>query len=75
MGWNSHIDFDLYEAIKDLIEEGYLEEGTPAYGIALKAVDDGYENLSPKQKAVYDAVVVPALRRRADELEVMRHSD
>lgn len=30
MGFNDHIDFDL--AIQDLLDEGMLEEGTPAYG-------------------------------------------
>jgi hypothetical protein len=75
MGWNDHIDWELHELVTDLPDEGYLEEGTPAYGIAKLAVDVGYERLSPKQKAVYDAVIVPALTRRAEYLEAERHKD
>jgi hypothetical protein len=72
MGSNDHIDFELYELIEDLADEGYLEKETPAYGIAQKVIHDGYDSLSPKQRHVYDTVVVPALEKRAEELEVRR---
>ena len=74
MGWNDHIDWELHELVTDLLDEGCLEQGTPAYGIAKLAVDVGYESLSPKQKAVFDTVIVPALNRRAGQLEVERQS-
>ena len=73
MGWNDHVDFDLHEAITDLVDEGMLEEGTPAYGVAQQVIDRGYGSLTLKQRAVYDAVVVPALKRRAEQLEDLRH--
>src|SRR5713226_2051744 len=38
-----------------------LEEGTAAYGIAQKVINEGYDSLSPKQRRVYDRIVVPAL--------------
>jgi hypothetical protein len=69
MGFNDHIDFDLHEAIQDLLDEGMLEEGTPAYGIAQQVIHTGYDSLSPKQRTLYDAVVVPALRKRGEELK------
>lgn len=62
MGWNDHVDFELYEAISDAVDEGYLEEGTSAYGIAQQVVDQGYDSLSDKQKWVYDNKVLPALK-------------
>ena len=62
MGWNDHVDFELYEAVSDAVDEGYLEEGTPAYGIAQQVVDQGYDSLSDKQKWVYDNKVLPALK-------------
>jgi hypothetical protein len=66
------IDFELYEAIVDLVDEGYLEEGAPPYGIAQQVIHNGYESLSPKQRYIYDTVVVPALEKRGDELETRR---
>ncbi len=38
MGHNDHIDFDLHDAIKDLIEEEILEKGTPTYGVAQQVI-------------------------------------
>jgi hypothetical protein len=75
MGWNDHIDFELYEAIQDLVDEGYLEEGSPPFGIAQQVVHSGYDSLSPKQRYIYDTVVIPALERRSEELEVRRIMD
>ena len=46
MGFNDHIDFDLHEAIQDLLAEGMLEEGTPAYGIAQQVTQTGYDSLN-----------------------------
>jgi hypothetical protein len=52
MGFNDHIDFDLHEAIQDLLDEGMLEEGTPAHGIAQQVIHTGYDSLSPKQRTL-----------------------
>jgi hypothetical protein len=75
MGWNDHIDFELHDAIEDLLDEGYLEEGTPAYGIAQQVIHSGYESLTAKQRYVYDHVVIPALEKRGGELETRRIMD
>jgi hypothetical protein len=69
MGFNDHIDFDLHEAIQDLLDEGMLEEGTPAHGIAQQVIHTGYDSLSPKQRTLYDAVVIAALKKRGEELK------
>jgi hypothetical protein len=69
MGFNDHVDFDLHEAMQDLLDEGMLEEGTPAYGIAQQVIHTGYDSLSPKQRTLYDAVVMPALTKRGEELK------
>ena len=61
-------DVELYDAVTDLVAEGKIEEGSAAHGIAKQAIDSGYHSLSPKQRGLYDAVVVPALRQRAKEL-------
>jgi hypothetical protein len=63
---------DLYEAVEDLIDERELEKGTPAYGIAQQVIHMGYDSLSPKQRTLYDAVVIPALRRRGRELRIIQ---
>lgn len=65
MGWNDHIDFDLSEKLDAIIEVGYLEEGTPAYGIAKLVSASGEGVLSEKQRYVYENVVLPALERGA----------
>jgi hypothetical protein len=54
------------------VDTGALEAGTPAYGVAQQVIHAGYDSLSPKQRTLYDAVVVPALNKRGGELDVQR---
>jgi hypothetical protein len=61
------LDFDLHNAIQDLIAEGLLEENSEAHGVARIVIHDGYESLSPAQRTLYDAVVTPALRKHEIE--------
>lgn len=73
-------DFDevLNAAIEDLVDEQLLEVGTPAYGIAQQVITRGYNSLSPKQRTLYDAVVLPLLQERYNELraiEIVNSSD
>jgi hypothetical protein len=56
-------DEDLYSRVQEL----ELDEKSPAYGIAMRVVHQGYGSLSPKQKYVYDSEVVPLLRDQAKE--------
>lgn len=70
MGFNSRIDFELYDAIQDLLDENLIEEKSPEHGIALRVIDLGYDSLSPKQRTLYNAVVVPALEKRVEEIRV-----
>lgn len=65
-------DEELYLAIEDLVDSGNLEEGTPAYGVAQQVIHNGYDSLTSKQRALYDGIVVPALRRLEEENEVTR---
>lgn len=71
-GFNDHIDWELSESIQDLVDEGLLEDGTPAHGVAQQVIHSGYDSLSPKQRALYDSVVAPALEKRHEELENRR---
>ena len=68
-------DEQLYDAIEDLLAEGELEKGTPAYGIAQQVIHNGYESLTPKQRTLYDAVVIPALERRGEVLRAIQISN
>ncbi|MBC3496186.1 hypothetical protein HU764_004875 [Pseudomonas sp. SWRI100] len=72
MGWNDHVNWELNDAIQDLLDEGLLAEGTPGYGIAQKVINEGYDSLSPKQKYVFDTHVGKPLAKRTKELEVRR---
>ncbi len=65
------IDEDLLLAIDDLVDEGHLQEASPAYGVAQRVVHFGYESLSNKQRFVYDRDVVPMLVERAKEIKVI----
>jgi hypothetical protein len=75
MGSNDHIDLELYELVEDAADEGYLERETAAYGIAQKVIHEGYESLSQKQRYVYDTIVVPALEKRGEDLDIQRIKD
>ena len=68
MGHNDHINFQLHDVIRDLAEKGSIEAGTPAYGVAQQVIHSGYESLTTKQRALYDAVIGPALAKQADEI-------
>jgi hypothetical protein len=63
------LDFDLHNAILDLIGEGSLEENSEPHRVARIVIHDGYESLTPAQRALYDAVVAPVLRNRSEEIE------
>jgi hypothetical protein len=66
------LDFDLHNAIQDLISAGLLEQNSEAHGVARIVIHDGYDSLSPTQRSLYDAVVTPALKKRAEEIEGKR---
>ena len=57
-------DQQLSDAIEALLQHGDLDKGAPAYGVALKAIHNGYPSLTRMEKSLYDRVVIPALRRR-----------
>ena len=63
------LDFDLHNAIQDLIGKGLLQENTLAHGVARKVIHDGYDSLTLTQQTLYDDVVTPALKKRDDDLE------
>jgi hypothetical protein len=54
-------DQELAEKVAALVQRGHLDRGDPAYGVALAAIDLGYERLTRAQKRLYDRVVAPAL--------------
>jgi len=68
MMWRD-FDFDLHNAIQDLIAKGALEENSDAHRVARVVIHDGYDSLTPAQRTLYDAVVTPALRMRESEGE------
>jgi hypothetical protein len=58
--------------IEDLVDAGKLEKGTPAYGVSRQVIHVGLESLTPKQRALYDAMVVPLLVWQAEKNEAIR---
>jgi hypothetical protein len=65
MGWNDHFDFELYDIICELVDDGELEKGTPAYGIAQQVIHQGFDSLSPKQRYIYVTRVEALLNKQA----------
>jgi hypothetical protein len=63
MGLADHSD-ELLWAIESLFEDGEIESGTPAYGVAWKAGHEGYGALNSSERAIFDRIVSPTLRRR-----------
>lgn len=70
MGHNDHIDFEFYEAIQDLLDEGIIDSKDDAAGVARQVISQGYQSLTPKQKTLYDNVIIPALEERGEEIRV-----
>jgi hypothetical protein len=66
------LDFDLHNAIQDLIGAGLLVENASAHGVARKVIHDGYDSLTPTQRTLYDDVVTTALKERSAEIEQNR---
>jgi hypothetical protein len=69
----NNYDVDLYEAVEDLVESGWLDEGTPPYGITHQAIHLACESLSDKQRFIYKQVVERALAKRHGELDAIRN--
>lgn len=70
MGHNDHIDFELHDAIQDLVDGLLLEKGTAAYGIAQQVIMQGWDSLTDRQRWVYDKEVMPLLKKRGEELRI-----
>jgi hypothetical protein len=61
-----HIEYDLSEFLRELMEAGYLEGA--AEGITKKVISEGEESLSPKQQFVFkrdvlDEYITPECKR------------
>ena len=54
---------DLSDAIERLRETGELDPWSPAYGVALYAIQNGYRGLTTAQRRVYDRELAPALEK------------
>jgi hypothetical protein len=69
MGHNDHIDFELHDRIKELLDQGHFEKGTMEYGIALFVVDNGESALSAKQRVVWEKGIIPILSKPINDEE------
>jgi len=54
---------ELSKAIERLCETGELDPWSPAYGVALYAIQNGYRGLTSAQRGVYDRELAPVLER------------
>jgi hypothetical protein len=63
-------DFESHELLQDAVDEGFIDENSTAHGIAKLCIDQGYDSLSDKQKAVYDLQVLPHLKKIGKRREI-----
>lgn len=63
-------DYESHELLQDAVDEGLIEEGAAAHGVAKQCFDSGYESLSPAQKATYNRHVTPHLKTLVKRREV-----
>ncbi len=54
-------DQTLADKVSALVRHGHLDRGAPAYGVALAAIDLGYDRLTRAQKRLYDRIIAPAV--------------
>ncbi|HET7717903.1 MAG TPA: hypothetical protein VFK86_19925 [Bauldia sp.] len=59
---NTLPDQELAKKVEALVERGDINRGDPVYGVALNAIDLGYDRLTRAQRNLYDRVLVPALK-------------
>lgn len=51
----------LSARVKELVAQGVLHPFDPAYGVALAAINLGYQRLTRAQRGLFDRVLAPAL--------------
>ena len=57
---------ELLWAIENLLEDGEIDSGTPAYAVACKAAREGRSALTLWERGIFDRDIKPALSRRAE---------
>jgi hypothetical protein len=62
-----NLDWELLSAIEDLIDDGELEQGSKAHGIAIQVAHRGYGSLSLNQQYVFNTKVVPLVEEYDEE--------
>lgn len=75
MGWNDHYDWEMDSEVTALVDEGLLIEGTPAYGVALKVIHEGFAQLSQQQLRTWEKYVGAPLAERQKAIEIQRVID
>lgn len=63
-------DYDLAEILQEAVDQGDIEAGTAAHGVALQLIARGYASLSADQKSVYHRHIVPHLESTRKQRDV-----
>ncbi len=70
MGHNDHIDFELNDALQDLLEENYFDEDSEEYQIIELVIDKGKNFLSDEQQNIFETNIADALKDRANDIRI-----
>jgi len=52
---------DNISALDQLVDMGYLDKDTPAYGVAMEYLHSGEDSMSDKQRHVFKKFITPVL--------------
>jgi cobyric acid synthase len=61
MGWNDHVNFELLDAIDELIDEGLLDADSDLRKLADLVAHEGF--LTPAEAALYERDMHPLLEQ------------
>lgn len=70
MGHNDHIDFELNDALQDLLDENYFDEDSKEYEIIQLIIENGKYSLSDEQQNIFNTTIADALKNRADDIRI-----
>lgn len=62
-----NVDPDFTEQLELLVQDGRLDEGTPAYGIARQIIERGFNTLTDKQATVFHQHIMPLIDESENE--------
>lgn len=68
MGHNDNIDFELNDALQELLDEYVFDEDSKEYKIIQFIIENSVDELNPDEKLIYNSTIATALEQRSNEI-------